>query len=303
MSKFAKFGVAAVVLAAMFILYRAYIWPAEQRDLHASVIKESVESYKEECRLYIPHSEKAADWVIDNTDVRKGSLNERVELLRKHHPEVPPSWIGLSSFAEVEKLERICIIKDLKARVDAQYSATIDCEEGVSACVIRAEFLNEQLVLISVKRNAAQLKPNEELEVLGDIKSREMALRTRIAKAFEAVLARYPNDSDDKQNPLWIAAKTTELYKKAGTWNSDVELNIKTLMTQAYARRIDYMVRQLNAGVMPFPSSIRIEAKLREYIKDSGLKLEEFGVDDAWLIRASGRDPRVHQVRFIGPAE
>lgn len=265
--------------------------PAAAKERNVAYVAEMIKAYQATCEEYHQSDIDADEWLRRSPGFTMVTIHEKITLLREHYPDVTPQAIGLASFDQLGKISHSCFVKNTKKTADQLFDDVIDCDNDIELCTRAVTNLERSIADLTerISKNGVTL---EELRTItGDEKARVGALWTRAAQKFEGVLATYPSDFDYTHGPEWIANHTRELYTRGNTWDSSVEQRVGQLMTEAYARRVYYMLKQLENGV-EFPRSAQMAKKVHQYLAISKSKLEDFNVNEAWLVLAIGRDPR-----------
>jgi len=290
MKKFLKIsGLVAFLCLAAY--YFAISRPAAAKERNVAYIAATIKVYQATCDEYRQANKDADEWLWRSTDFTMVTIAKKIALLREHYPDVSPQMIGLSSFDQFGTISHSCFVKNTKQTADQLFESVIDCDNDIELCTRAVSNLERAIADLTerISKNGVSL---EELRTItGDEKARVGALWTRAAQKFEGVLATYPSDFDYTHGPEWIANHTRELYTRGNTWDSSVEQRVGQLMSEAYARRVYYMLKQLENGV-EFPRSAQMAKKVHQYLAISKGNLEDFNVNEAWLVLAVGRDPR-----------
>jgi len=292
MKKFLKFSSLAAFLC-LLVYYFGISRPAAAKERNVAYVAACVKAYQATCEEYYQGNDDADEWLWRSASFPGviAAVAEKIALLREHYPDVTPQAIGLSSFDQLGTISHTCFVKNTKKTADELYNDVIDCDNDIELCTRAVTNLERSIADLTEKIGKNGVSLDELHTITGDEKVRVGALWTRAARKFEGILATYPSDFDYTHGPEWIANHTRELYTRGNTWDSSVEQRVGQLMTEAYARRVYYMLKQLENGV-EFPRSAQMAKKVHQYLAISKSKLEDFNVNESWLVLAIGRDPR-----------
>lgn len=225
-------------------------------------------------------------------DVAK-RLKYNSEVLRREHPDIKPAEIGLQSFEQVPALIKKCEVAGRKKSVEEMFTEVLDCKAiRVEECEKRAEELLSRLELLHSEIKAGHTSLGELGMTETDLNGKQSALYTRLAGVYEDLLGVYPSAYDHMHEPAWLSDRAANLYTEGKSYTSEVKARLAELKTQAYARRVDYLLRVLNMG-LEYPESARTASQARKFMTEGGLKLKEFGFSEAKLKKLIRKDPRL----------
>jgi hypothetical protein len=304
MNRMTRYIVATFVASLLCVFYFGHVRPVNAAEERAKVVKfvaATAMTFRASCgqTSLSDYGLETDDgfWNVSSFD--KYNFLNNFQLMRLKFPDITPSEVGLESFDDIEKLARACVVKNEKQSIDRLFEAVLNCKYELD-CHLAVKELEGELDRLQKALDRGDFTVGEMSLIEEKLSGKRIKQWKRFGKYYEDLLAAYPSDFDYWTNPTVLATKTLDVYKRAGNANESTIQYVRQLERQAYARRIDYLVRLLDRRV-EYPESAKIVQTVRAYLKAGNFTHAEFDMSDEWLERMIHRDPRV--IPEVGPEQ